>query len=101
MDDNIVKIPYSDRDWEVSVSSRMLKKIERLPPKVRKLWQVLARDLKILGPIQHEWPNYSKLGDDLFHCHLNYRYVAVWKLVNKEIRLLEVTYVGSRENAPY
>jgi hypothetical protein len=101
MDDNIVNLPYSKNDWQVRTTPRIHKKIWKLPAKVQELWEALVRDLRKLGPIQYEWPNYSKLEDNIFHCHLNYRYVAVWKLVDKEIRLLEVTYVGSRENAPY
>jgi hypothetical protein len=36
----------------------------------------------------------------LYHCHLSYRYVACWTWRKKEI-VIEVYYVGSRENAPY
>jgi len=28
-------------------------------------------------------------------------YVAVWEIRKDEIRLIEVTYVGTHENAPY
>jgi hypothetical protein len=36
-----------------------------------------------------------------YHCHLNYSFVVVWEVVDEKIRILEVTYVGSREDAPY
>jgi hypothetical protein len=50
--------------------------------------------------------NYSKLkqkGSNVFHCHLKWSYVAVWEYKNNEIVVKEITisYVGSRENAPY
>ncbi len=48
-----------------------------------------------------EWNNYSKLGQGQHHCHLTRSYVACWKEVDKEIKILEIYYVGSRENAPY
>jgi hypothetical protein len=47
------------------------------------------------------WQNYSPLGKNKHHCHLTYSYVACWEEVQGEIRLLEVYYVGSREDAPY
>jgi hypothetical protein len=52
------------------------------------------------GPIQKSWRNFSPLGDDRYHCHLNYRYVACWTCRRNEI-VIEVYYAGSREKAPY
>jgi hypothetical protein len=40
----------------------------------------------------------------MHHCHLrrgNPTYVAVWEVTNKQIKLVEVRYVGTHENAPY
>jgi mRNA-degrading endonuclease RelE of RelBE toxin-antitoxin system len=87
--------------WEVRVHKQAEKRSRKLPANVRILFGALLRDLRISGPNQHEWPNYSKLTNGRYHCHLNYSFVAVWELVDKEIRILEVTYVGSREDAPY
>ena len=50
--------------------------------------------------MQNSWPNFSPLGKDKFHCHLNYRYVACWTY-EKETITIEVYYAGSREKAPY
>lgn len=72
-----------------------------MPSDVQTLFRALLIDLENTGPIQNEWPNYSKLTHGRSHCHLNYRFVAVWEVVDKEIRILEVTYVGSRKGAPY
>ncbi len=58
-------------------------------------------DLAKIGPAQPEWANYSKLTNGRYHCHLNYSFVAVWEVIDSEIRIMEVTYVGSREDAPY
>lgn len=48
-----------------------------------------------------DWPNYSKLtNSNTYHCHLSYHWAACWMETVQGIEL-EVTYVGSRENAPY
>lgn len=88
-------------NWQVNVSKRAAKKAKVLPKKVMHLFEALLLDLTKTGPIQHEWANYSKLTKGRFHCHLNYSYVAVWEVTDQEIRILEVIYVGSREDAPY
>lgn len=72
-----------------------------MPGKIKALFDALMRDLKLTGPIQYEWHNYSKLTHNRFHCHLDRNYVAVWEVVDNEVRILEITYVGSREDAPY
>jgi hypothetical protein len=46
------------------------------------------------------WQNYSKLGENEYHCHLTYHYVACWRH-EKETITIEVYYAGSREDAPY
>jgi len=41
---------------------------------------------------------------ELHHCHLKKgrpTYIAVWEINDKEIKLVEVTYVGTHEKAPY
>ena len=41
---------------------------------------------------------------EIYHCHLNAgqpRFVAVWEVLDKKIKLLEVQYVGTHENSPY
>jgi hypothetical protein len=87
--------------WTVNVSNRAAKRIGKLPSKVQFLFEALLLDLAKSGPVQFEWPNYSKLSHSRYHCHLNYGFVAVWEVVDAKIRIVEVTYVGSREGAPY
>jgi mRNA-degrading endonuclease RelE of RelBE toxin-antitoxin system len=83
---------------------RIKRKVERglrkLPSDVQKLLYLLIADLQTDGPIQNSWSNFSPLGQDRYHCHLNYRYVACWTCRKGEI-VIEVYYVGSREKAPY
>jgi mRNA-degrading endonuclease RelE of RelBE toxin-antitoxin system len=100
--DNIVKIPYNTlNNWTVTLSNRAAKRTKKLPTKVKDIFEALLLDLATIGPIQHEWSNYSKLTHDRYHCHLNYSFVAIWEVVDREIRILEITYVGTREGAPY
>lgn len=85
----------------MNVSKKAAKRVRKLPRPVLELFEALLLDLSKIGPVQHEWPNYSKLTHGQFHCHLNYSFVAVWEVVDDKIRILEVTYAGSREDAPY
>jgi mRNA-degrading endonuclease RelE of RelBE toxin-antitoxin system len=90
--------------WSVSESRKALKQKDKLPEEIQTLLVLLENELEVLGPVRGNWPNYSKLGKDLHHCHLrNGRptYVACWEVTNKEIKLVEVYYVGTREKAPY
>ncbi|MDQ3002066.1 MAG: hypothetical protein M3Y08_12505 [Fibrobacterota bacterium] len=86
--------------FEVRVKKQALKKLPKLPSLVQEKFAFLTRDLKEKGPVQAAWPNYSKLGKDQYHCHLNYSYVACWTY-QKETITIEVYYVGSRQSAPY
>ena len=86
--------------YEVKIKKKALHGLKKLPINVRKLLFLLIEDLKADGPIQKRWHNFSPLGNDTYHCHLNYRYVACWTYQQGEI-VIEVYYVGSREKAPY
>ena len=86
--------------YTVSVKKRVYKIIEKSPLTVQILFDELVKDLRDKGPIQKEWPNYSKLSENRFHCHLNYSYVACWYNENDSIKI-EVYYAGTREKAPY
>lgn len=61
---------------------------------------VLIEKLKESGPVQPEFQNYSKLGEYGYHCHLSHKWVACRREI-KDIIVVEVYYVGSREDAPY
>ena len=86
--------------YEVMISRRALKNLRRLPDRVKDLFDLLVADLETKGPLQPGWRNYSKLGPDMYHCHLTYAYVACWRHEKGTITI-EVYYVGSREKAPY
>ncbi len=86
--------------YEVRIRKKAAHGLDRLPKRVQQLLFLLVADLQADGPIQRDWPNFSSLGGDRFHCHLTYRYVACWTHKKDEI-VIEVYYVGSREKAPY
>ncbi|MBL6955753.1 MAG: hypothetical protein ISR54_02860 [Chlorobium phaeobacteroides] len=86
--------------YEVQIRKKVVRGLRKLPADVQKLLFLLVADLQADGPIQKSWRNFSPLGEDRYHCHLNYRYVACWTCRKKEITI-EVYYVGSREKAPY
>jgi mRNA-degrading endonuclease RelE of RelBE toxin-antitoxin system len=90
--------------WTVEFTSRSKKQIDKLPVRVRALLFQLAREIEKSGPVRGEWPNYSKLSEDTHHCHLKKgrpTYVAMWREVPGQVRLVEVIYAGSHEKAPY
>lgn len=87
--------------WKVEFNKKVLKNLRKLPPNVQALFEELVVNLQLFGPIRGDWPNYSKLSDGSHHCHLNYSYVVVWIVEKHEVKVMEIIYVGSRENAPY
>ena len=88
------------RPYRVSVEKKVGRRLNRLPGKIQKLLFLLIEDLQADGPVQKSWRNFSPLGENRYHCHLTYRYVACWTCRQGEIEI-EVYYVGSREKAPY
>lgn len=90
--------------WTVTLSGKVEKGLQRLPLVVQKALVLLLRDMEDEGPVRGNWPNYSKLGPGRHHCHLKKgrpTYVAVWEERTGQVRLIEVTYAGTHEKAPY
>ena len=76
----------------------------KLPQQVRDAVFALIRDIEARGPVRGNWHNYGKLSGGVHHCHIKKghpTYVAVWVETDKDIKLVEVTYVGTHEKAPY
>lgn len=93
-----------DMAWTVTLTARVKKSLGKLPAAIRGTCLLLLRDIEIHGPVRGDWPNYSKLGARRHHCHLHKgrpTYVAVWEIRPDGVRLVEVTYVGTHEKAPY
>lgn len=88
------------KHYQVVVTKKVMKQIEKLPQKVIRKFFILAEQLKEKGPVANNWKNYSKIDKESYHCHLDYSWVACWKKEKNTI-IIEVYYAGSRENAPY
>jgi mRNA-degrading endonuclease RelE of RelBE toxin-antitoxin system len=86
--------------FRVSVKKKVLKDAEKMPISVQKVLVALLEDLREKGPVQPGWPNCSRIGKEMYHCHLARKWVACWYCEDKT-SIIEVYYAGSRENAPY
>ncbi len=90
--------------WIVKLTRRAEKQKEKLPEQVKGALVFLLHEIARNGPVRGDWPNYGKLGPKQHHCHIRKgkpTYVAVWEEISGEIRLVEITYVGTHEKAPY
>ncbi|UPU37800.1 cytotoxic translational repressor of toxin-antitoxin stability system [Geomonas paludis] len=92
--------------WIVSYSRKAAKQYDNLSRAVQDRLDLLTAELELLGPNRYNWKNYSKLEGtpQRYHCHIKKgkpTYVAVWEVIDDRVRLLEVTYVGTHEKAPY
>ena len=86
--------------YKVLIKKKVLKSVTTMPAATQQRLKILVDDLRDMGPARAEWPNYSKLSKNEYHCHLGYKWVACWRMEKKSIEI-EVYYAGSRENAPY
>ena len=86
--------------YRVIIKRKELKKVERMPLNAQRTFRKLLIDLRDTGAIQKGYHNFSALGDNKYHCHLAYGWVACWRWEKGTIEI-EVYYAGRRENAPY
>jgi mRNA-degrading endonuclease RelE of RelBE toxin-antitoxin system len=92
--------------WTVQFTAKAAKQTRDLPFEVNKSLKALVEAIKAYGPALPEWPNFSKLKgkSDCYHCHIKKgrpTYVAVWQVINDEIKIVEIKYVGTHEGANY
>lgn len=96
--------------WRVEYTSSSRKQVKKLPASITAQLATLAWDLEHSGPIQPEWLHYSPLKkgrnipSNAHHCHIKSgrpTYVVCWQVVDKTIKIIEIFYVGTHENAPY
>lgn len=90
--------------WTVTEKRNLNKRIRKLPKNVQNILIALKKDMETNGPVRGDWPNFSVLSNNRYHCHLKKghpTYVAIWEVMDKEIKLIEVTYAGTHEKAPY
>ncbi len=96
----------AEKYWQVSVTGKARRQKDKLPSEIGEALYLLTWELRALGPERTNWPHYGRIvgKQDMYHCHLNKgrpRYVAVWKVTDKTVKLMEIRYVGTHENADY
>ncbi len=90
--------------WKVTIHNKAKKGVALLPERVKRSLALLIATMQVQGPVRGDWPNYKKLGDRRHHCHLKKghpTYVAVWEEAPDGVQIIEVTYAGTHERAPY
>ncbi len=92
--------------WQVRHTNKVEKKLRMLPKEVISRYLVFVFELKLEGPYRSNWPNYSPIKGQKhhFHCHIKKghpTYVVCWEIIDKQIQVTEVYYVGPHENTPY
>ena len=93
--------------WAVKFSSKASKQKAKLPQSIDDILAALVTDLKLQGPVQPKWRRYGKLigkKGEYHHCHLNAgrpTYVAVWQVIDRQVCVMEVRYVGTHEGVNY
>ncbi len=93
--------------WRVEFTPKAAKQVAKLPRRVWERLDTLRKNIAADGPLQPSMPHFGKLKNwpgEYYHCHLNKgrpTYVAVWQIKDRIAVLVEVTYVGTHENAPY
>ncbi len=92
--------------WSVLFTGKARKQKQKLPKGISAALDLLREELAQAGPERRNWPHYGLIvgKHDLHHCHLNRGkpcYVAVWKVTDREVNIMEMRYVGTHENANY
>jgi len=92
--------------WTVGFTRKAEKQLKKIPEDIQAAVSALKDDLRVRGPAVPEWKHFGKLRGqgERYHCHVKSgrpTYVVCWEVLDKKIRILEVYYVGSHENAPY
>ncbi len=92
--------------WIVTYSKKAEKQYNSLPTIVQDRFDLLTAEIELSGPTRGNWKNYAKLEGrkNQHHCHIKTgrpTYVAVWEETDNTIKLVEVTYAGTHEKAPY
>jgi len=92
--------------WSVEFTGTARKQKQKLPKTISASLDLLWGELERDGQERRNWPHYGLIvgKQDMHHCHLNKGkpcYVAVWKVINRDVRRMEIRYVGTHENANY
>lgn len=94
----------TDDIWTVNLIGQAKKYDSNLSSFAKDAFFALLKELKMDGPYRASWPNYTKMPDDDYHCHIKKgrpTYVVCWKIYDKKYKIIEVYYAGTHEKAPY
>ena len=97
---------HGDILWKVGFSSKAEKQVGKLPAEMRTRVYALKLDIERKGPEQRSWRNYGLIvgAKDVHHCHLNSgrpRYVAVWKVLVREVSIVKIMFAGPHGSVNY
>lgn len=90
--------------WNILLHPKVQKSFNELPPKVKREIRLLIYELKFAGPVRGNWKNFAKLNKNRYHCHIKSgkpTYVVIWEVIDKKEKIVEVSYAGTHEKAPY
>lgn len=93
-----------DTAWKVYLKGKVQKSLKTFPKVARENLLTLIREIELYGLVRDNWPKYGKLSEAVHHCHIKSgrpTYVVVWEVIDKRIKVVEVTYAGTHEKAPY
>lgn len=100
----------SNMAWLVELTHNTVKQRKKLPIKTQTQFDLLAKEIEILGPMRNKWSNFGVLRksrtvpSNSFHCHIKSgrpTYVVCWRVIDKSKKIVEIYYVGTHEKAPY
>jgi mRNA-degrading endonuclease RelE of RelBE toxin-antitoxin system len=93
-----------DTTWKIYLKGKVQKSLKTLPKVVRENLLTLIREIELYGTVRGNWPKYGKLYEIVHHCHIKSgrpTYVVVWEVIDNKKKIVEVTYAGTYEKAPY
>lgn len=93
-----------DEQWTIHIVSQAKKADKNLSKAAAKSYAFLLLELRKLGPNRFDWPNYTKMHNEEYHCHIEKgrpTYVVCWRIIDKKQKIIEVYYAGTHEKAPY
>jgi mRNA-degrading endonuclease RelE of RelBE toxin-antitoxin system len=91
--------------WVVRFTNKADKQVKELHEDLQLIVNSLTAEIGLIGPHVHTWKNFGKLkgSKNEYHCHIKSgrpTYVVCWR-ADASKRIVEVTYVGTHEKAPY
>ena len=92
--------------WTYTILGQAKKALAKglIQGRARNALDLFLVELSCLGPYRSNWPNYTKMNDEEYHCHLKKgrpTYVVCWRIISKIEKTIEVYYAGTHEKAPY